>query len=95
MLSHLRDRIDDALRRATEVEQLLSDPETAKDTPRLVALGREHHRLAETVTKATRLRKAEQELAEAREMANGDDAEFASEARAEADRLAREAGLPE
>ncbi|MEO7520631.1 MAG: peptide chain release factor 1 [Gemmatimonas sp.] len=87
MLSHLRDRIDDALRRATEVEQLLSDPETAKDTPRLVALGREHHRLAETVSKATRLRKAEQELAEAREMANGDDAEFASEARAEADRL--------
>ena len=87
MLSHLRDRIDDALRRATEVEQLLSDPETAKDTPRLVALGKEHHRLAETVTKATRLRKAEQELAEARELANSDDPEFATEAKAEADRL--------
>jgi peptide chain release factor 1 len=91
MLSHLRDRIDDALRRATEVEQLLSDPETAKDTPRLVALGREHHRLAETVAKANRLRKAEQELAETREMLeSGDDAEFAAEARAEADRLASE-----
>ncbi|HYW31181.1 MAG TPA: peptide chain release factor 1 [Gemmatimonas sp.] len=90
MLSHLRDRIDDALRRATEVEQLLSDPETAKDTPRLVALGREHHRLAETVTKATRLRAAERELAEAREFASGDDAEFAAEARAEADRLTGE-----
>ena len=90
MLSHLRDRIDDALRRATEVEQLLSDPETAKDTPRLVALGREHHRLAETVTKANRLRKAEQELAETREMIDGDDAEYAVEAKAEADRLASE-----
>ena len=91
MLSHLRDRIDDALRRATEVEQLLSDPETAKDTPRLVALGREHHRLAETVAKANRLRKAEQELAETREMLeSSDDAEFAVEVKAEADRLATE-----
>jgi peptide chain release factor 1 len=91
MLSHLRDRIDDALRRATEVEQLLSDPETAKDTTRLVALGREHHRLAETVSKANRLRKAEQELAETREMIDSsDDAEFAAEAKAEADRLATE-----
>ena len=91
MLSHLRDRIDDALRRATEVEQLLSDPETAKDTPRLVALGREHHRLAETVSKANRLRKAEQELAETREMLeSSDDPEFAAEVKAEADRLATE-----
>ena len=49
MLTHLRDRMADALRRATEVEQLLADPETVKDAPRLAALGREHHRLAETV----------------------------------------------
>ena len=90
MLSHLRDRIEDALRRATEVEQLLADPETVKDAPRLAALGREHHRLAETVIKATRLRRAEQELAEAREFAFGDDAEFAAEAKAEAERLASE-----
>ena len=87
MLNHLRDRMADALRRATEVEQLLADPETTRDAPRLAELGREHHRLAEVVVKATRLTKAEQELAEARELANGDDPEFAAEARAEVARL--------
>ncbi|MFO0072905.1 MAG: PCRF domain-containing protein, partial [Gemmatimonas sp.] len=87
MLNHLRDRMADALRRATEVEQLLADPETTRDAPRLAELGREHHRLAEVVVKATRLTKAEQELAEARELADGDDPEFAAEARAEVARL--------
>lgn len=90
MLTHLRDRIDDALRRATEVEQLLADPETVKDSPRLAALGREHHRLADVVIKAHRLAKAELELADAREMAQGNDAEFAIEAKAEVDRLESE-----
>ncbi len=87
MLTHLRDRIDDALRRATEVEQLLADPETVKDSPRLASLGREHHRLSDVVVKAHRLAKAEQELADARDMAQGDDAEFVAEAKAEVDRL--------
>jgi peptide chain release factor 1 len=95
MLTHLRDRMAEALARATEVEQLLADPETTKDAPRLVELGREHHRLAQVVSKATRLQKAEQELADAREMANGDDADFAAEARAEAERLEAEQALLE
>ena len=90
MLSHLRDRMADALRRATEVEQLLADPETTRDAARLADLGREHHRLAEVVAKANRLTKAEQELTDARELANGDDADFAAEARAEATRLEAE-----
>lgn len=87
MLNHLRDRLDEALRRAVEVEQLLSDPETVKDAPRLVALGKEHHRLAEVVTKGHRLAKAAQELDDAQEMADGDDADFATEAKAEVERL--------
>ena len=90
MLNHLRERTAEALNRATEVEQLLADPETVRDAPRLASLGREHHRLAEVVTKANRLAKAEQELAEAREMAQGDDAEFAAEAKAEVERLEAE-----
>ena len=90
MLHHLRERTAEALRRATEVEQLLADPETVKDAPRLMALGREHHRLAEVVVKANRLTKAEAELADAREMAQGDDPDFASEARAEVERLETE-----
>jgi peptide chain release factor 1 len=87
MLTHLRDRMADALRRATEVEQLLADPETVKDAPRLAALGREHHRLAEVVQKVNRYTKVEAELADAREMAAGDDADFAAEAKAEVERL--------
>ena len=90
MLTHLRDRMADALRRATEVEQLLADPETVKDAPRLAALGREHHRLAEVVQKVNRYTKAEEELADARDMANGDDPDFAAEARAEVERLEQE-----
>ena len=95
MLSHLRDRIADALQRAAEVEQLLADPETVKDAPRLASLGREHHRLADVVVKANRLAKAELELSDAREMANGEDAEFATEARAEVERLESESAALE
>lgn len=80
----------DALRRATEVEQLLADPETTRDAARLAELGREHHRLAEVVAKANRLQKAEQELGDARDMANGDDPDFAAEAKAEVTRLEAE-----
>jgi peptide chain release factor 1 len=80
----------DALRRATEVEQLLADPETTRDAARLAELGREHHRLAEVVAKANRLQKAEQELGDARDMANGDDPDFAAEAKAEVVRLEEE-----
>lgn len=87
MLTHLRDRMAEALVRATEVEQLLADPETTRDAARLASLGREHRRLAEVVSKANRLHKAEQELADARDMAGGDDPDFAAEARAEAIRL--------
>lgn len=90
MLNHLRERTAEALRRATEVEQLLADPETVKDAPRLADLGREHHRLSEVVAKANRLYKAEAELTDAREMASGDDADFAAEAKAEVERLEQE-----
>src|SRR6187549_2428249 len=90
MLNHLRERMAEALRRATEVEQLLADPETVKDAPRLASLGREHHRLAEVVIKANRLAKAEQELGDARDMAQGDDPEFIAEAKAEVERLEAE-----
>lgn len=90
MLSHLRDRMAEALQRAVEVEQLLADPETTKDASRLADLGREHHRLAEVVAKANRLAKAEQERDEAREMAAGDDPDFAAEAKAELVRLEAE-----
>ena len=94
MLNHLRDRLTEALQRATEVEQLLSDPETVKDAPRLASLGREHHRLSSVVKVANELDRIEHELAGAREMAELDD-DLAAEARAEVLRLEEEEALLE
>ena len=74
-----------------EVEQLLADPETTKDSARLAELGREHHRLAAVVSNATRLEKVEKELVETRELTMlGDEPELAVEARAEMARLEEE-----
>lgn len=73
--------------RARQVEEELADPATARDARRLASLGREHQRLQGVVAIASRLERCDAELAGARELANGDDAEFAAEARAEAARL--------
>lgn len=79
------------MERATEVEQLLADPETTKDPARLADLGREHHRLAAVVSNATRMEKAERELAEVRELTTlGEEPELVAEARAEMARLEEE-----
>lgn len=90
MLSQLRDRMAEAVQRATEVEQLLADPETTRDAQRLADLGREHHRLSAVVSTATRLQRAERELEEAKELVSIDDPDMASEARAEVERLETE-----
>ena len=90
MSSPLRDRLAEALRRATEVEQLLADPEVVRDAPRLAELGREHHRLAEVVRVGGRLERVERELIDAHELAGGDDADMAAEGRAEVERLRAE-----
>jgi len=79
----LRDRLDDAVARAAVVEQELLDPRTVRDAKLLATLGKEHQRLQEVVRLAADLRQLERELEEAREMASGDDADFAAEARAE------------
>lgn len=53
----------------------------------MASLGREHQRLQATVQLAERLRKAEHELAQARELLDIDDADLAAEARNEVTRL--------
>ena len=58
-----------------------------RDSRLLASLGREHQRLTEVVRRAERLRKHEDELAQARELVLVDDPELAAEARAEVDRL--------
>ncbi len=89
-LSGLRARLDDALGRAKELDALLADPSVTGDAKRLAELGREHRRLSAIVEHAHRADKVERELADAREMADGDDAEFAAEANAEVARLEAE-----
>ncbi|HEU4563960.1 MAG TPA: peptide chain release factor 1 [Gemmatimonadaceae bacterium] len=86
----IRDRLDGALRRAVEVESALASPEAGRDPQKLAELGREHRRLAPVVELAARLRKSEDELAQARELVSVDDPELAAEARAEETRLAEE-----
>ena len=83
----LRARLAESLSRAAHVERELSDPDTVRDAARLAELGREHHRLSAIVDTARALERAERELAEARELADADDAELAAEARAEVARL--------
>ncbi len=89
-LSALRDRLDDALARAAEVESQLADPSVTTQPSRFAELGREHRRLSAVVEHAQRLDKVALELAGAREMADGDDPDFATEARAEVERLEEE-----
>ncbi|HJR62077.1 MAG TPA: peptide chain release factor 1 [Gemmatimonadaceae bacterium] len=85
----LRDRLSDALARVEEVERQLSDPQAVRDPKRMAELGREHRRLGRVVELASLLRKAEDELAQARELVAVEDLELAAEARAEEERLTR------
>ncbi|HXG45953.1 MAG TPA: peptide chain release factor 1 [Gemmatimonadales bacterium] len=83
-------RLRQALARAEEVAKALADPSTASDPAKLKALGREHARLAPIVRAADRLRKLQDELAQARELADAADPELAALARADLARLPEE-----
>jgi peptide chain release factor 1 len=76
--------------RAEEVARLLSDPDVARDTVQLKALGREHTRLAPIVRLAERLKRLQNELSQARELAGEDDPELAALVRADITRLTPE-----
>ncbi|NUS98587.1 MAG: PCRF domain-containing protein, partial [Gemmatimonadaceae bacterium] len=89
----MRDRLADALERASAIERELSEPSVARDNARLAELGREHRRLSAVVALAARLHRTENELAQTRELVSIDDPEMAAEARAEVARL--EAAIPE
>ncbi len=76
-----------ALARQAVVDQELLDPKTLRDAKLLASLGRESQRLTQVAELAHTLHRADDELIETRELANGDDAEMAAEARAELERL--------
>jgi peptide chain release factor 1 len=76
-------RLRQALQRAVEVERLLADPAVARDATQLQSLGREHARLAPIARLADRLRRLEDELDQARELAGEADPELVALARAD------------
>ncbi|HVF39877.1 MAG TPA: peptide chain release factor 1 [Gemmatimonadaceae bacterium] len=83
----LRDRLSDAIQRAREVEQQLSDPRTVKDAQRMTSLGREHQHLMPLVEMGVLLEKYENELAQVRELVLADDPEMSAEAKVEEGKL--------
>ena len=80
-------RLRQALGRAEEVARLLADPGITRDPAQLKLLGREHTRLAPVVRLAERLDRLQDELAQAREMADDADPELVALARAELSRV--------
>jgi peptide chain release factor 1 len=83
-------RLRQALVRAEEVGQALSDPEVARDPGKLRSLGREHTRLAPVVRLAERLARLQNELEQAQELASESDPELVTLAKAELSRLPQE-----
>jgi peptide chain release factor 1 len=83
-------RLRQALHRAAEVERLLADPAVARDATQLQALGREHARLAPIVRLSERLTRLQDELQQARDLADEADPELVALARADLVRLPEE-----
>jgi peptide chain release factor 1 len=84
------ERIAQAEARVRELEQLLSDPELARQPGRIQALGKELGQLRPLVEVGDRYRKAMGELDDARVMAEDEDADMAALAREEVTRLEAE-----
>ena len=83
-------RLRQALARAEEVAQRLADPSAAKDAAQFKTLGREHVLLEPFVRTAGKLAKLQDELAQAREMAQEADPELVALAKADLPRLVTE-----
>src|SRR6266513_730010 len=69
-------RLRQALERAEEVARELGDPETTRNPTKLKQLGREHVRLDAIRQAHSRLERAQQEVAQAREVLHDRDAEL-------------------
>jgi peptide chain release factor 1 len=79
----LRRRLEAVERRYDELERLVSDPETTSDRNRIREVGQELSSLAPIVETIRSLRDAERRLAEAQQLAEGDDADMRDLAREE------------
>jgi len=80
-------RLRQALLQAEEVARALADPGVGKDPEKLRSLGRDHTRLAPVVRLADRLARLEDELEQARSLAEEPDAELVALAKEDVARL--------
>ena len=83
-------RLAAALQRTAEVERALADPATVRDPKKLQALGREHARLQKLRSTAERLERAQDGLAQAREVSRSTDTELVELARSDIEQLTPE-----
>jgi peptide chain release factor 1 len=83
-------RLRQALLQAEEVARSLADPGVGKDPEKLRSLGREHTRLAPVVRLAERLARLQDELEQARGLAEEPDPEFVALVKADMARLPAE-----
>jgi peptide chain release factor 1 len=79
----MRAMLESKLARFQHLERQMSDPQVLSDSQRMAAVAREHGSLARLATKYRRFRELQQQLAEVREMAAGDDPEMAELAESE------------
>ncbi|MEQ8847978.1 peptide chain release factor 1 [Botrimarina sp.] len=86
----MRDLLETKLDRFEQLERDLADPQVLSDSERVAATAREHGSLARLAGKYRRFKDLCDEIADAREMAHGDDADMRELAEAELKGLVRE-----
>ncbi len=72
----MRKVLEEKLRRFEELEKLLTDPAVLADSARLAVVAREHGALNKVASKYRRFKQLNDQIREAREMAEGDDPEL-------------------
>ncbi len=83
----LMDKLASLAQRYEELNNLMAQPEVLEDIPLLQRYGREHSELEEVVQKYNQLVDTDRQLAEAREMYEGDEPEMRDLAFEEMERL--------
>ena len=91
-MADFQERIEQAAARARELEGQMADPEIAKQPGQMQKLVKELGRLRPLVETGERYQGVVTQIADARAMANEDDAEMAELARAELEELETERG---
>jgi peptide chain release factor 1 len=73
----MREMLEERLARFEELEKQLSDPSVLSDPPKLAAVAREHGSLSKMANKVRKFKGLQQQVQEAKELADSDDAEMA------------------